>query len=185
MKTNGSIEKTSSIIVGIMVAAQVIMCLTVLLPAFVYFKALVRGQVQLGSGFAPFAVYLVTLVCYIIILFFVVKVFKAVKREETPFVPQNVKRLKLIAVLAGGLSIVRIVGSLVLPTWFLPGGFITIGGESLIGFDFSALMLGLNSSARVIDLSSIVLGVIALMVYGMAAFTQHGVALQTQADETL
>ena len=185
MMINEKGQKASKAMTVLMAVAQVILCVSIVLPVFNYAKAVVRGQLSASIFFSPFAIYLLTMICYTVIVFLTAKVFKAVKLQETPFVKSNVKLLKSISVLAGGVSAFRILGCLLFLMWFLPGGFIVLGGESLLGFDITVLSLSLNASARAIDLSSVVLGVIALLVYGIALFTQYGVELQNQADETL
>lgn len=181
MMINEKGQKASKMIAAWMIAAQVALCIGIVLPVFAYTKALFRGQLTLGLYFIPFALYVLIMLCYVWMVLMMSKVFKTVREEQTPFVESNVNRLKKIAVLAGGLTIFRILGSLLLPIWFLPSGFLVIGGESLIGFDFSALSYG---AVRAVDVSSVGLGVTALLVYGIALFTQYGVELQKQADET-
>ena len=87
------------------------------------------------------------------------KVLRTVDTESTPFVKENVRRIKNIAILMATLSVV--------PSWF----------SQIIGF-----ICGSRELIMQVELGKLVL---ALVVWCIALIFEYGVALQEREDETL
>ncbi len=87
------------------------------------------------------------------------RILKTVNAEKTPFVTENVRRLKIMAVLMAALSVV--------PSWLSQIVGLIMGGKSLL----------LN-----VELGMIL---IALVIWCLALIFEYGVSLQEREDETL
>lgn len=87
------------------------------------------------------------------------KVLRTVNTESTPFVKDNVSRVKKIAVLMASLSVV--------PSWF----------SQIVGFICGSRELMMN-----VEIGKLAL---ALVVWCIALIFEYGVTLQEREDETL
>ena len=87
------------------------------------------------------------------------RVLSTVNTEKTPFVVENVKRLKIISVLMAVLSVV--------PSWL----------AQIVSF-----ILGDRSLLMEVELGMIM---IALVIWCLALIFEYGVSLQQREDETL
>jgi len=87
------------------------------------------------------------------------RILKTVNTERTPFVAENVKRLKIMAVLMACLSVV--------PSWL----------SQIVSF-----IMGNRNLLMSVELGMLL---IALVIWCLALIFEYGVSLQEREDETL
>ena len=116
------------------------------------------------SGSSEIATEFFTGICgqsfFVAILIVTNRIFKDISREYTPFLPQNIRRMKKIALLL-------LLDSIISPPIDL------------------AIRASISASTSSLSGFSTEMTILAIVIYCFALIFQYGVVLQQQSDETL
>jgi len=135
-------------------------------PMFQLVKGFISHLEVGGPGVFDIINYLISL--FLTVLSYIVcsNLLFSIRRDETPFMIKNVKKLKILAMLIVAFEVCRLITERVFNRFF-----------SIIIDDNTLIVVESFSGGIVISAG--------LVIYAVALVFQYGISLQTQVDETL